>query len=65
MPIHKSQKGRGTAAQLTAEKGRRKSGVRAPKLGGQQFGGVGQRMDEDVRRLSSRARRALLEKKSR
>lgn len=60
MAAQKSQKGRLTAAPQTEEVTRRRSGpIGNTQRGRQQFGGVAQRTDRDVDRLSGRSRRAL------
>lgn len=60
MGVQKSQKGRNSAAQELHEVTRRKSGVSERlRQGRQQFGGVAQRVDRDVDRLSGRTKRAI------
>lgn len=56
----KSQKGRISAAQILEETTRRKTAPKSrPYRGAQQFGGVAQRTNNNVSKLSGRAREAL------
>ena len=55
----KSNKGRLTAAQVTEQTSRRKSGPKSEYRGAQQFGAVAPRRDLDSERLSKRAKKAL------